>query len=133
MAAQKQGCIVNISSMTTQRPMTRVVAYSAGKAAVENFTRWLAVEMATKYGPGLRVNALAPGFFIGKQNRQLMLNDDGSLTARGQAIISHTPAGRFGEAEELVGAVVWLCSPSASFVTGATIMIDGGFNAYSGV
>ncbi len=133
MAAQKQGCIVNISSMTTQRPMTRVVAYSAGKAAVENFTRWLAVEMATKYGPGLRVNALAPGFFIGKQNRELLLNEDGSLTPRGQSIISHTPAGRFGEADELVGVVVWLCSPSASFVTGTTIMIDGGFNAYSGV
>ena len=133
MAEQRSGCIINISSMAAQRALTRVVAYGAAKAAVDNFTRWLAVELAQKYGPGLRVNAIAPGFFIGDQNRALLLNTDGSLTARGQSIINHTPAAQFGEPNDLIGALIWLCSPAARFVTGTVIAIDGGFSAFSGV
>jgi NAD(P)-dependent dehydrogenase (short-subunit alcohol dehydrogenase family) len=133
MAKQKQGCIINISSMNAQRALTRAIAYSAGKAAIDNFTKWLAVELATKFGEGLRVNAIAPGFFVGEQNRSLLLNEDGSLTARGRKIIDHTPAGRFGDPDDLVGAVVWLCSPAARFVNGTVIMVDGGVNAFSGI
>ncbi len=133
LAKQGAGCVVNISSMNVPRALTRAVAYSAGKAAVENFTRWLAVELALKFGPGLRVNAITPGFFVGDQNRRLLLNDDNTLTPRGQTIINHTPAGRFGRADELVGALIWLCSPSASFVNGAVVMVDGGVNAFSGI
>ncbi len=133
MADQKQGCIINISSMAAQRPMTRVVAYASAKAAIDNLTRWLAIELTQKYGAGLRVNAIAPGFFVGEQNRRLLLNEDGSLTARGQLILSHTPAGKFGEPEDLIGALIWLCSPSARFVNGTVIPVDGGFSAFSGV
>jgi len=133
MADRRVGCIVNISSMAAQRALTRVVAYGAAKAAIDNVTRWLAVELAQKYGEGLRVNAIAPGFFIGEQNRGLLVNPDGSLTVRGQTILDHTPAGRFGEPADLIGALLWLCSPAARFVTGTVIPIDGGFSAFSGV
>lgn len=133
MAQQKKGSIINISSLSVPRALTRAVAYSAAKAGIENFTRWLAIELMHKYGAGLRVNAIAPGFFVGDQNRQLLLNDDQSLTGRGQTIIDRTPAGRFGEPEELVGVAIWLCSPSASFVSGIVVEVDGGFGVFSGV
>ena len=133
MIDRGQGTIINISSMAAQKVLTRVMGYSASKAAIDNFTKSLAVELAHKHGEGLRVNAIAPGFFIGEQNRDLLLNDDDSLTDRGQTIIDHTPMGRFGNPEDLIGTAVWLCSNASKFVTGAVIPVDGGFNAFSGV
>jgi NAD(P)-dependent dehydrogenase (short-subunit alcohol dehydrogenase family) len=133
MARAGRGCIVNISSMAAQRAMTRVVGYGIAKAGVENATRWLAVELARAFGGRLRVNAIAPGFFIGEQNRDLLLNQDGSLTARGQLVVDHTPAGRFGVPEELISTLIWLCGPGASFVNGIVVPVDGGFSAFSGV
>lgn len=133
MADQKEGVIINYSSMAVERVITRVAGYSASKAAMENFTRWMAVEMATKFGEGVRVNAIAPGFFIGKQNKALLTNEDGSYTQRGQDIIRNTPMGRFGDAEELNGAIHFLCSDAAKFITGIVLPVDGGFSAFSGV
>lgn len=133
MVAQKSGCIINISSMAALLPITRVVGYSAAKAAVDNFTRWLAVELAAKYGEGIRVNAIAPGFFIAEQNRTLLLEPDGSLTKRGETIISQTPVKRFGEPEELVSTLLWLCDDKSSFVNGIVVPVDGGFSAFCGV
>jgi NAD(P)-dependent dehydrogenase (short-subunit alcohol dehydrogenase family) len=133
MAEQKGGSILNIASMNAIRPLTRIPAYSAAKAAVTNFTQWLAVHMAQEYSLRIRVNAIAPGFFLTAQNRFLLKDDNDDLTARGQQIIDHTPTGRFGVPEDLVGTVNWLLSEGAEFVSGIIVPIDGGFSAYSGV
>ena len=133
MAKRKAGCIVNITSMAAVRPLTRVVGYSASKAAVVNFTQWLAVHLAQTHGPGLRVNALAPGFFLTEQNRYLMIQPDGNLSPRAQSIIAHTPHERFGEPEDLISTLRWLVSPASKFVTGTVIPVDGGFSAFGGV
>lgn len=130
-AKQKNGVIINISSASAERPLTRVVGYSASKAAIDNFTKWMSVELASKYGEGIRVNAIAPGFFIGEQNRALLLTPEGELTPRGIKIIDHTPMGRFGVPEDLDGVLLFLCSDMSKFVTGTIIKVDGGFGATS--
>lgn len=133
MAEQKQGSIINISSMAAYSAITRVPGYSVAKTGISNFTQWLATEMALKYGDGIRVNAVAPGFFIGDQNRAVLINPDGSLTERSQKVLAKTPMGRFGDISELNGAVQFLCSEAASFITGVVLPVDGGFSAFSGV
>jgi len=134
MAEQKSGIILNISSMNAFRPLTRIAAYSAAKAGVSNFTQWLAVHMAQEYSPEIRVNALAPGFFLTEQNRFLLTDKaTGELTPRGKSIIGHTPMNRFGSPDDLTGALLWLVSPASAFVTGIVLPVDGGFSAFSGV
>ena len=134
MAELGAGVILNYSSLAALKPLTRTIGYSAAKAGVSNFTQWLAVHMAKTYSANIRVNALAPGFFVGEQNRALLIDAaTGELTLRGRSIIEHTPAGRFGKPEDLAGAALWLLSPSAAFVTGIVVAIDGGFTAFTGV
>lgn len=134
MVKNNKGVIINISSMTAQSAITRVVGYSASKAAIDNFTKWLSVELATKFGEGIRVNAIAPGFFIGNQNRNLLVDQEtGKFTERGETIIKNTPMKRFGETNELNGTIHYLCAEASKFVTGIVVPIDGGFSAFNGV
>ena len=134
MAERDEGVILNISSMAALQPLTRIPAYSAAKAGVSNFTQWLAVHMAQEYAPGIRVNAIAPGFFLTTQNRFLLIDrETEELTPRGRTIIDHTPMGRFGDPEDLLGTVLWLLSPASAFVSGIVVPVDGGFSAFSGV
>ncbi len=131
MVAQKQGSIINVASESALRPLTRVAGYGVAKAAVVNFTKYMCGELATKFGEGLRVNAIAPGFFLTEQNRALLTNPDGSLTPRSDTILAHTPFGRFGEPEEILGTLQWLASDASKFVSGTLTVIDGGFDAFS--
>lgn len=133
MAEQGKGTIVNISSLAAQRPLTRVLGYSLAKAAIESYTQWMAIEMARRYGDGLRVNAIAPGVFLTAQNQRLMLHEDGSYSDRARQFVDHTPFGRLGVPEELTGTMIWMLSDASRFLTGEVVVVDGGFNAYSGV
>lgn len=133
MAKQGQGSIINISSMATYSAITRVMGYSVAKTAINNFTQWLAMELAIKFSDKIRVNAIAPGFFIGDQNRAVLFNPDGSFTKRSEKILARTPMNRFGHIDELNGAVIFLCSEAASFITGVILPVDGGFSSFSGV
>jgi NAD(P)-dependent dehydrogenase (short-subunit alcohol dehydrogenase family) len=133
MARQRAGCVLNISSMAAPRALSGVMGYSAAKAGIDNVTRWLAVDLARRYGEGIRVNAIAPGFFLTEQNREVMVDDVGEPTARARTVIAQTPMGRLGRPEELVGVALWLCGDAASFVTGVVVPVDGGFSAFGGV
>ena len=134
MAKRGTGTIINISSMNAFRPLTNIAAYSAAKAAISNFTQWLATYMAQRHSADIRVNAIAPGFFLTEQNRFLLTDEKtGDLTPRGKTIIDHTPMGRFGEPADLLGTLLWLVSDAAKFVTGVVVPVDGGFSAFSGV
>jgi NAD(P)-dependent dehydrogenase (short-subunit alcohol dehydrogenase family) len=133
IARQKQGTIVNISSMTSQLVVTKVLGYSLAKSAIDCYTRWFAVELGKRYGDDIRMNAIAPGFFLTEQNRALLTKPDGSLTERGELVIKNTPYARFGHADELIGALIWLLSDASKFVTGTVVNIDGGFSIFSGV
>lgn len=127
------GSIVNISSMASQRAITKVLGYSMGKAAIDCYTQWFSVELANRYGDKIRMNSIAPGFFLTEQNRTLLTNEDGSYTERGQLVVKQTPFKRFGHPDELKGALIWLLSDASKFVTGTTINVDGGFSVFSGV
>ncbi|MBR2962763.1 MAG: SDR family oxidoreductase [Lentisphaeria bacterium] len=133
MVQQKKGAIVNFSSMAAKQAISRGIGYSNAKGAIDNLTRWLAMEFGMKFGEGLRVNAIAPGFFLGKQNRALLVNEDGSYTPRGKQVVAKTPMGRFGDQSEVYGCIHYLLSDAASFVTGAIIPVDGGFSSFSGI
>ena len=134
MIKKKKGVVINIASMNAFRPLTRIPAYSAAKAAVKNFTEWFAVHMAKEYSPAIRVNAIAPGFFLTQQNKFLLVDEStGEATPRGKTILDHTPYGAYGKPEDLVSTLLWLCSDQSAFITGITVPVDGGFNAFSGV
>lgn len=133
MAEQKSGSIINISSMTAVQAQTRVMGYSVAKTAIDGYTRWMSMEMALKFGEGIRVNAIAPGYFLTEQNLRLLTNEDGSLTERGRLIIQNTPYKRFGKPEELVGTLLWLASDASAFVSGVVVPVDGGFIAWNGI